>query len=50
MDLDSIKTFGFSAKAENVENRFTIKYEIKGNGEDRVRSIPVDISKMIRDY
>jgi hypothetical protein len=36
-----MKTFNFDASKEGGDNRFIIKYEIKGNSEERVRSIPV---------
>lgn len=47
IDLDAIKTFNFSANKGNHDHIFTIKYEIKGNGEDRVRTIPINFIKMI---
>ena len=37
-----MKTFTFNASKASGENKFMIKYEIKGNSEERVRSIPVD--------
>lgn len=37
-----MKTFNFNANKNHGANKFIIKYEIKGNSEERVRSIPVN--------
>ncbi len=45
-----MKAFSFNATSRQGDNAFIIKYEIKGNSEERVRSIPVHTAKMIAEY
>lgn len=45
-----MKAFSFNASHRQGDNAFLIKYEIKGNSEERVRSIPVHSAKMIAEF
>lgn len=48
--MDSLKTFHFEVKEDQNAGNYTIKYEIKGTSEERVRTIPVNVQKMIDEY
>jgi hypothetical protein len=50
VDLEAMKAFTFNATSRHGDNTFLIKYEIKGNSEERVRSIPVHTANMIAEY
>jgi uncharacterized protein YfaS (alpha-2-macroglobulin family) len=50
IDLDSLKTFHFEVKEDKKAGNYTIKYEIKGTSEERVRTIPVNVQKMIDEH
>lgn len=50
VDLDSLKTFRFDVNQQHLANSFSIRYEIKGTSEERVRIIPINAEKMIEEY
>jgi hypothetical protein len=49
VDLDAVSSFKFRAAKEDKANRFTIRYEIRSNGDERIRNVPVDPTKMIQE-
>ena len=46
-----MNSFKFYLKQpNNADNKLIIKYEIKGTGDERVRSIPIDSEKIINTF
>ena len=45
-----MKTFHLEVKEDKKAGNYTIKYEIKGTSEERVRTIPVNVQKMIDEH
>lgn len=50
VELESLNSFKFHGSSTCSDTHFSIRYEIKGNSVERVRSIPVNVSRMIADY